>query len=77
MSCKELVEVVTDYLEGAMPASDRARFAAHLDACPCCVTYLEQLRQTIDALGELREESLSEETRGQLLQAFRGWAEAR
>ncbi|HKF80746.1 MAG TPA: zf-HC2 domain-containing protein [Thermoleophilaceae bacterium] len=77
MSCRELVEVITDYLEGAMPASDRARFEAHLDVCPYCVTYLEHMRETIDTLGELREDSLSEEARDQLLQAFRGWAAAR
>jgi anti-sigma factor (TIGR02949 family) len=77
MSCKELVDVITDYLEGAMPASDRARFEAHLDACPWCWTYLEQMRETIDVLGQLSEESLSEEARDQLLQAFRGWAAAR
>ena len=77
MSCKQLVDVITDYLEGAMPPGDRARFESHLDACPYCVTYLEQMRATVDALGELSEESLSEEARDQLLQAFRGWATAR
>jgi anti-sigma factor RsiW len=74
MSCRELVEVITDYLEGTMAAGDRARFEAHLESCPYCVTYLEQMRETIYTLGELPEESLSEEARDQLLEAFRGWA---
>ncbi len=77
MSCTELVQVITDYLEGTMPVSQRARFEEHLEVCPYCVTYLEQMRETIDTLGTLREESLSEEARDQLLQAFRGWAAAR
>ena len=74
MSCRELVEVITDYLEGVMPAADRARFDAHLKDCPYCVNYLAQMRETIAALGELSEESLSPDARGQLLKAFRGWA---
>ena len=73
MACAELVEVITDYLEGTLPEKDRQRFEAHLDECPFCVTYLEQMRETIDALGGLSEESLSPETQEQLLEAFRGW----
>ena len=73
MACAELVEVITDYLEGTLPEQDRQRFEAHLDECPFCVTYLEQMRETIDALGGLSEESLSPETQEQLLEAFRGW----
>jgi anti-sigma factor RsiW len=74
MSCRELVEVITDYLEGTMRAADRARFEAHLEECPYCVTYLEQMRRTIDTLGQLSEESLAPHVRDQLLKAFRGWA---
>jgi anti-sigma factor RsiW len=74
MSCRELVEVITDYLEGAMAADDRVRFEAHLEECPYCVNYLEQMRETIDTLGELSEESLSSDARAELLRAFRGWA---
>lgn len=77
MSCRQLVEVVTDYLESTMPAGDRARFEAHLDECPYCVTYLEQIRETIDTLGRLDEESLNPEARDRLLRAFRGWAAGR
>jgi anti-sigma factor RsiW len=73
MSCKELVEVVTDYLEGSMADTDRLRFEAHLEECPYCVNYVDQMRETITVLGELTEESISSEARGELLEAFRGW----
>jgi len=59
-----------------MPVADRTRCEAHLDACPNRVTYVEQMRQTIDTLGRLSEESLSEDARGRLIDAFRGWAGA-
>jgi len=73
MTCRELVEVITDYLEGTLPDEDRRRFEEHLDECPYCANYLEQMRLTIATLGELREDSLSPETREELLAAFRGW----
>jgi anti-sigma factor RsiW len=77
MSCKELVEVITDYLEDALPEHDRIRFDTHLGECPWCCNYLEQMRETIAALGTLREEAIAPETREQLLLAFRGWRAAR
>ena len=73
MSCRELVEVITEYLEGTLPGDARERFEAHLAECPYCVNYLEQMRATIEALGELQEESLDRETRQGLVEAFRGW----
>ena len=76
MSCKELVEAITNYLEGAMGAEDRARFEAHLEICPFCVTYLEQMRQTIATVGVLDEDSIAPETRRDLLVAFRDWRAA-
>ena len=77
MACRELVEVITDYLEGTMAEQDRRRFEAHLEACPYCVTYLEQMRETIESLGELTVESLSPRLREDLLAGFRGWRAAR
>ena len=74
MPCRELVELVTDYLEDRLSPVDRARFEAHLAECEACRTYLEQFRQTIRALGRLPEESLSREARNALLDAFRGWS---
>jgi anti-sigma factor RsiW len=73
MTCRELVEVVSDYLEGRLPAGDKRRLEEHLRECPYCVAYIDQMRQTIAALGELTEESISPETRGALREAFRGW----
>ena len=74
MPCRELVEVITDYLEDRLSPVDGARFEAHLAACEACRTYVEQFRQTIRALGRLPEESLSPEARNALLDAFRGWS---
>jgi anti-sigma factor RsiW len=73
MTCRELVEVVTEYVEGTLPADDRIRLEQHLEECPDCTRYIEQMRQTIEALGRLSEESLAPETQRDLLQAFRGW----
>lgn len=74
MPCRELVELVTDYLEDRLSPEDRARFEAHLAECDACRLYLEQFRQTIRVLGRLPEESLSSEAREALLTAFRGWS---
>jgi anti-sigma factor RsiW len=73
LACVELVEVVTDYLEGAMPAHDRRRFEAHLDGCPHCITYVEQMRQVGGSLGALAADTIAPQTRDALLDAFRGW----
>ena len=75
MTCKELVEVITDYLEGALPAEDRARFERHLGKCEGCHAYLDQMRGTINALGHLPPESLSPEAESALLDAFKGLRE--
>ena len=76
MPCRELVELVTDYLEDRLSPEDRARFEAHLAECDACRLYLEQFRQTIRVLGRLPEESLSSEAREALLAAFRGWSQS-
>ncbi len=73
MSCKELVEIITEYLEGTLPEGERARFEHHLGLCPGCQTYLEKMRQTVRATGRLREDSLPADVRAELLKAFRGW----
>ncbi len=75
MTCKELVDLITDYLEGALPEDKRARFENHLGLCAGCRNYLEQMRQTLHAAGRLSEESLPPLTRDKLLKAFRGWKE--
>ena len=73
MPCQELVELITDYLEGALPYVDRERFEEHLKSCRHCRTYLEQMRQTIRALGRLPEASIPEKAKAELLEAFRDW----
>jgi anti-sigma factor RsiW len=72
-TCQELVELVTDYFEGALPDPERTRFEQHLAGCDGCTTYIEQLRQTIRALGKLTEDKISPEAQQQLLQVFRDW----
>jgi anti-sigma factor RsiW len=73
ITCRELVELVTDYLEDALPADRRTRFEHHLAACDSCATYLDQMRETRRALGSLTEDSISGDARDALLHAFRGW----
>jgi anti-sigma factor RsiW len=73
MTCKELVELVTDYLEGSLPPADLARFEEHVVSCPPCRAHLAQMRQTIDVVGRIPEESLSPDARHDLLEAFRSW----
>lgn len=73
MSCQELVELVTDYLEGRLSPEEHARFERHLDICDGCREYLEQMRRTVAALGRLPEERLSAGMRDELLAAFRDW----
>lgn len=71
MSCAELVELVTDYLEGVLDDATRAELEAHLALCPGCDTYLEQIRETISRVGHLPVESLSEQAQQDLMAAFR------
>jgi anti-sigma factor RsiW len=73
LPCQELVELVTDYLEGRLAPLDQLRFEAHLAQCRGCRTYLEQMRQTIRALGRLAEESIDTEAKERLLSVFRDW----
>jgi anti-sigma factor RsiW len=73
LTCRELVELVTDYVEGALPRRDRRRFEGHIALCPHCTRYLEQMRATIAALGTLPEASIEPTARDELLAAFRGW----
>lgn len=73
MACNELVELITDYIEGRLPPAEVRRFDDHLEICEGCRTYLEQMRETIDALGHLPEEWIPPEAREKMLAAFRDW----
>jgi anti-sigma factor RsiW len=73
LTCRELVELVTDYLEGTLPDRDRDRFEAHIAGCDGCTNYLFQIRETIRLTGMLTEDQIPVEQRDALLDAFRGW----
>ena len=71
MACKDVVELVSDYLDGALDEDRRADVEAHLADCDGCTAYLEQIRTTIRLTGMLAEEQVSAEARAALLEAFR------
>jgi anti-sigma factor RsiW len=73
MSCKEFVELVTEYLEGRLPDEDVRRFDEHMEDCFWCARYLEQMRTTIKVVGRIEEEDLSPDAKDALLHAFRDW----
>jgi len=75
-SCQELVELVTDYLEGALTPADLRRFEEHIALCDACIEYLRQLRETIHIVGAITPDDLSPEAEAELLAVFRGWAPA-
>ena len=71
LSCREIVELVTDYLEGDLDADTTAVLETHLDLCPGCARYVEQIRETVATLGDVSSDNLSVETQAGLLEAFR------
>ena len=73
LSCQELVELVTDYLEGALDDRDLRAFERHLGDCDGCTEYVEQLRTTIRLVGTLTPDDLTRDAESALLQAFRDW----
>jgi hypothetical protein len=73
ITCQEVVELVTDYLEAALPADQTTLFEQHLNFCDGCVLYVDQMRMTIGAIGRITEEHVPPETRERLLTAFREW----
>ena len=76
LSCQELVELVTDYFEGALSEEERLRFDDHIGRCDGCKVYLEQMRVTVSLLGHLPQTALSPDAEAELLAAFRGWRTA-
>jgi anti-sigma factor RsiW len=76
LSCQELVELVTSYIEGALPELDRGRFEEHLTRCDGCTQYVEQMRATILVTGRLRLEDISPDAERKLLDVFRDWSRA-
>jgi anti-sigma factor RsiW len=73
LTCAELVELVSDYIDGALAPDNRVRFEEHLAICSGCVNYVNQMRTTIALSGRLRVDDLSPDVRADLVDAFRGW----
>ena len=73
LTCHEVIDLLTDYVEDALPAVERRRVEEHLAICDGCTTYLEQVRETIRLTGMLTEEQIPEQEKQRLLVAFRGW----
>jgi hypothetical protein len=73
MNCKEFVELVTDYFEGALADDDVRRFEQHIEDCLWCGRYLEQMRTTITTVGRIEEDDISTDAKDALLHAFRDW----
>ncbi len=71
--CRQAVELVTAYLEGALPARDRARLEAHLDACPHGSGYLKRMRETLGLMGRIEPDALEPEVRSELVTLYRQW----
>jgi anti-sigma factor RsiW len=77
LACRELVELVTAYFDGALSRTDRRRFERHIAGCDHCTAYVEQMRLVIEATGSLTEDDIDPAARDELLDAFRGWKDGR
>jgi anti-sigma factor RsiW len=77
LTCRELVELVTEFLDGSLSRRDRARFEAHIAACGNCTQYVEQFRETIRLTGTLRESDVPAEAAAELLEQFAEWKRGR
>ena len=73
MTCRQVVELMTEYLEDALSALDRARFEEHIAGCDGCRAYLAQLRTTKRVVGKLADEPIPEPLEAELVKAFRDW----
>lgn len=78
LTCQQLVELVTEYLEGAMDSTTQERFATHIALCRPCEEYVDQVRLTIGLLGRLdSDQANTYNPPPKLLEIFRGWREPR
>ncbi len=73
LTCKEVVELISDYIEGTLPDDTRRRLEEHLAGCGGCTHYVEQMRETIRLTGKAQEQTLTSEERSELLRLFRDW----
>lgn len=77
LSCQQITELVTDYLEGRMGLADRMRFHVHLGMCKHCRAYLRQMKATVAALGHLPDEPMPDDVRDELRERFASWQAAK
>ena len=77
LTCKELVEIITDYLEGKLPPAEVKRFDTHLSDCEGCKHYLAQMGKTVKLVGTLSEDAITEPVKSELLTAFRAWKQTK
>jgi anti-sigma factor RsiW len=75
LTCREVIDLLTDYVEDALAVDERRRVEVHLASCDGCTTYLEQVRETIRLTGMLTEEQIPDEEKRRLLVAFRDWTQ--
>jgi anti-sigma factor RsiW len=73
ITCQEVVELVTDYLDRALPADETSLFEQHINFCDGCIFYVEQMRATVATVGRIEEEDVPPETKDKLMAAFREW----
>ena len=73
LTCADVVKLITDYNEGRLSPAERRRFEEHVSICPPCRSFLEQMRKTVELVGELREEDVPPVMEQHLLEAFRDW----
>lgn len=76
LTCKELVELVTEYLEGTLAPADRTRFEEHIMTCPPCRSHLDQMRRMLIVVGRVPEDSVSPDAERSLVEAFRDWKQS-
>lgn len=72
-SCQQIVDLVTEYLDGGLEARERLAFERHVAICPPCRGYLSQLRHVSRVAGTLSEDDVPERLRTSVLEAFRDW----
>ena len=76
LTCQEIVELATEFLEGELPAEEATLFEQHINLCDGCEWYLDQMRTTIATVGRIEEEELPPEMRDRLLATFRHWRQS-
>jgi len=77
LSCQQITEIITDYLEGRMSFADRIRFQMHVGMCKHCRAYLRQMKATIGSLGQLPDEPIPADVRDEMRKRFAAWNDAR